>query len=391
MKVRSPAGWRIAATAALSCALAACGWDDSPPASTLTLEQKIGQMVMMGFAGATTDEDGVRQTRQHIGAGRLGGVIFYRYNVNDPAQVATLTQAFAQDVPAGDPPLLIALDQEGGRVQRLSSRNGFRDHPSAQAVANTMTPQQSLATYHDQAQMIAQAGFNLNMAPVVDLRGPPGSDTAASPVIGQLERSYSNDPATVIRYAKTAIQAHHEAGVLTALKHYPGHGLASGDSHHGLVDITDTYDPVERYAFRSLIQQDLADAIMGAHLVNRNIDPAYPVTLSTRYLEPMLRGEDGFRGVIITDDLFMGAIQQYHDFDEIVLRAIAAGNDLLVFSNNPAAAPEIPGFQPMHDIPERVIATVLNAIERGELSVQRIDASYNRLIALRNKLGKPSP
>lgn len=385
-----PPRWaRAAALLSLTAALAACGGDQTAAVVEPTLEQKIGQMVMMGFAGAESDDDGVRQTLEHVRAGRLGGVILYRYNLIDREQVAALTGAFAAAQAPADPPLLIALDQEGGRVQRLSSRNGFRDHPSAQAVAATMTPAQALDMYRDQARMIADAGFNLNMAPVVDLHHLPGSGEApGSPVIGGLERSYASEPATILRYAEAAIEAHHEAGVLTALKHYPGHGLARGDTHQGLVDITDSYDPLERAPFRALIQRGKADAVMGAHLVHRHIDPVFPVTLSDAYLEPMLRGEDGFNGVIITDDLFMGAIQLYHSFDEIVLRAIAAGNDLLIFSNNPAAAPEIPGFQPRHDLPERVIEVVMAAIARGELTAARIDASYQRLSAMRQRLAR---
>lgn len=383
-----PTRWRhVLAAASLTLLLAACGSDPGSVEDEPTLEQKIGQMVMMGFSGVGPEDPGVRATLEHLEAGRLGGVILYRYNVNDRDQVTTLTSALAAAQPRADPPLLIALDQEGGRVQRLSSRNGFHDHLSAQAVATTLTPAQALDMYRDQARMIAAAGFNLNMAPVIDLHHAPGSDgTPASPVIGALERSYSGDPATIVRYAEAAIQAHHEAGVLTAIKHYPGHGLARGDSHHGLVDITATYDPLERAPFRALIQRGQVDAVMGAHLVHRHIDPEYPVTLSTAYLEPMLRREDGFDGVIITDDLFMGAIQLYHAFDQIVIRAITAGNDLLIFSNNPAAAPEIPDFQPRHDLPERVIDVVKAAIARGELSADRIDASYRRLRTLRERL-----
>ncbi len=367
--------------------LAACGGDLAPDPVGPTLEQKIGQMVMMGFAGTTTDDPGVAAVLKHLRAERLGGVVFYRYNIEDSDQVRSLNTAL-RDASVGPLPLLRAIDQEGGLVQRLNSRNGFHDHPSAQTVAQTQTPAEAFDTYLDQARMVRNAGFNFNLAPVVDLFGLPGdpSGEPGSPVIGGLGRAYASDPAVVVQYASAAIEAHREVGVLTSLKHYPGHGLARGDSHQGLVDVTNDYQPIERETFRSLIAAGLADSVMGAHLVNRNVDPVYPVTLSTRYLNPWLRQEDGLQqGVIVTDDLFMGAIQQYHDFDEIVIRAIQAGNDLLIFSNNPAAAPQIDDFEPQHDIPLQVIDVVLGAIDRGELTEARIEASWQRLQALRER------
>lgn len=373
--------WRLCIALLLPLVLWACNDTVGDGHLEPTLEQKIGQMVMMGFAGTDPSHEGVQAVLNHIEAERLGGVVFYRYNVESPEQTRALNQALMAATP-GSLPLLRAIDQEGGLVQRLNSRNGHHDHPSAQAVAESQTPEQAYDTYRDQASMVREAGFNFNLAPVVDLYNRPGSPSTepGSPVIGGLGRAFASDPATVMAYASAAIRAHRDTGVLTSLKHYPGHGLARGDSHQGLVDVTDDYQPIERAPFRGLIAAGLADSVMGAHLVNRNVDPLYPVTLSTRYLEPWLRQEDGLgEGVIVTDDLFMGAIQRHHDFEEIVVRAIQAGNDLLIFSNNPAAAPEIEGFEPQHDIPLQVIEVVMAAINRGELSATRIHDSWQRL------------
>ncbi|MCK9510642.1 MAG: hypothetical protein M0R28_05400 [Pigmentiphaga sp.] len=379
-----PSRFRRLCGVLLLAALAACGGDTPPPEPTL--DQKIGQMVMMGFHGTSAADPGVQAMQEHFREGRLGGVVFYRYNIVDPGQVQALNRAFAG---AGTQalPVLRAIDQEGGRVQRLNAANGFRSHPSAEAVAGSLTPAQAYELYRDQARLVRDAGFNFNLAPVADLRGIPGdpADAPGSPVIGGLERAFSSDPATVARYAGEAVRAHRTEGVLTSLKHYPGHGLARGDSHRGLVDITDDYQPIEREPFRALIGAGLADSVMGAHLVHRGVDPGFPVTLSDRYLRPWLREQDGFDGVIVTDDLHMGAIQRYHGFDEIVIRAIQAGNDLLIFSNNPAAAPVIEGFEPRHDLPQLVIAVVRAAIDRGELTEARIERSYQRLRALRSR------
>lgn len=367
--------------------VASCGGSDRPASESLTLDQKVGQMVMMGLDGTTPDDPGVSQAIAQIRAGQLGGVILYRYNVTSPSQVRALNSALAQANPL-ELPLLIALDQEGGLVQRLRASNGFTDTPSHEVVAATQTPVQARSTYNAMASMVAQAGFNFNFGPVVDLRGDwlDPQKKAVSPVVGQLQRSFSDDPARVVLYATQFIQAHREAGVLTSLKHYPGHGLATGDTHLGLVDVTTTAQSVEQWPFQQLVSAGLADSVMTAHLVNRNVDPDWPVTLSERFIGPQLRVRDGFQGVVVTDDLHMGAIQLEHSPREAVVRAILAGNDLLVFSNNPAAASAVPGFKPRYDMGTQVAGLVREAIERGELTPAQIDVAWQRLSRLRSRL-----
>jgi beta-N-acetylhexosaminidase len=374
-------------TVGVAALVASCGGSDRPASESLTLDQKVGQMVMMGLDGTTPDDPGVSQAIAQIRAGQLGGVILYRYNVTSPSQVRALNSALAQANPL-ELPLLIALDQEGGLVQRLRASNGFTDTPSHEVVAATQTPVQARSTYNAMASMVAQAGFNFNFGPVVDLRGDwlDPQKKAVSPVIGQLQRSFSDDPARVVLYATQFIQAHREAGVLTSLKHYPGHGLATGDTHLGLVDVTTTAQSVEQWPFQQLVSAGLADSVMTAHLVNRNVDPDWPVTLSERFIGPQLRVRDGFQGVVVTDDLHMGAIQLEHSPREAVVRAILAGNDLLVFSNNPAAASAVPGFKPRYDMGTQVAELVREAIERGELTPAQIDVAWQRLSRLRSRL-----
>ena len=383
---------KMVAAGAVLAWLSACGGgsgNDPAPSQQLTLEQKIGQMVMMGVDGTSVGAPGVQQALAQVRAGQLGGVVLYRYNITDPAQVRALNGALQQANPL-EVPLLIALDQEGGLVQRLRASNGFADTPSPEAVAATQTPEQAGATYRVMANMVADAGFNFNFGPVVDLRGDPSDPQhqAVSPVIGQLQRSFSDDPARVVRYATQFIQAHRSAGVLTALKHYPGHGLARSDSHLGLVDTTQTAQPIEQWPFQQLVASGMADAVMTAHLVNRNIDPDWPVTLSEKFIQPQLRARDGFTGVVVTDDLHMGAIQQHHSLRESVVRAIVAGNDLLVFSNNPAAAKNAPDFVPRYDLGQHTATLVREAVARGELTPAQIDAAWQRLVTLRKNLAQ---
>jgi beta-N-acetylhexosaminidase len=380
---------RLGAVAALALLVSCGGGEEAAPSQQLTLSQKVGQMVMMGVDGTAMDAPGVQQALAQVRSGQLGGVILYRYNITGPEQVRVLTSALQQANPL-ELPLLIALDQEGGLVQRLRASNGFADTPSHEEVAATQTPAQARETYRTMARMVADAGFNFNFGPVVDLRGDPldPEHKAVSPVIGQLKRSFSDDPSRVVRDATQFIEAHREAGVLTALKHYPGHGLATSDSHLGLVDVTRTAQPVEQWPFQQLVRTGSADAIMTAHLVNRNVDPDWPVTLSQKFIGPQLRARDGFDGVVVTDDLHMGAIQQYHSPREAVVRAILAGNDLLVFSNNPGAAKNMPGFVPRYDLGEQVAALVREAIAQGELTPAQIDAAWQRLVQLRRRLSK---
>ncbi len=356
---------------------------------SITLEQKIGQMVLMGFSGTAPGDPSVEEARRQIAAGMLGGVILYGYNVVSPEQVKSLNASFATANPL-DLALPIAVDQEGGLVQRLGAAKGFADTPSAENVAAEYSPEGAYLIYRGMASMLRDSGITWNFGPVADLRGLPGDPERrpASAVIGALKRAYSEDPAVVSAYAGAFVRAHRDEGIATSLKHFPGHGLASADSHLGLVDITATARAEERLPFRDMIREGLADAVMTAHLVHRGIDPENPVTLSPGYMDRELRANEGFDGAVVTDDLHMGAIQQYHSFEETVIKAIQAGCDILIFSNNPAAARNVPGFAPDYRIAQRVIRVVTDAIATGTLSADRIEASWRRIVALRSRMSR---
>lgn len=351
-----------------------------------TLEQKIGQMVVMGFAGTSPNDQSVQETIEQIKNGKLGGVIFYSYNIINPVQTSALTAAFSEAAGTIWPAFPIALDQEGGLVQRLSGINGFVSTPSAEKVAQTYSPKEAYSLYRRMAAMIKKAGFTWNLAPVVDLRGNPDDPEKkpGSPIIGGMERSFSDQPQIVVEYASAFIRAHRDEGIQTTLKHFPGHGLASGDSHAGLAHINDNSRLLERAPFSALIRAGLADSIMAAHLVDFQVDPDNPVTLSPGFLVRELRQAENFNGLIISDDLDMGAILKYYSFKDAVVKAILAGNDVLLFSNNPAAAKNVSGFQPDYHVAEKVIEVVKAAISSGILTESRIEESWRRIIAFRN-------
>ncbi len=285
--------------------------------------------LMVGFTGTSIHDPDVQHLIPMIADQRIHGVILFRHNITGPQQVADLVGTLKGASP--DPQFIVAVDQEGGRVQRLGSFNGFHDTPSA-AYIGRLPLEEAATHYQAMAKMLADVGFNLNFGPVVDLLGTPGSS-----VIGGLERAYSTDPQQVIAYAKVFIAAHRLQGVRTCLKHFPGHGLAQGDTHEGIVDVTDTLQPQEMVPFQDLIDAEQADAVMAAHVWHQGVDSEYPVSLSPFWLRDILRVDMGFEGTIISDDLHMGAILSRYSLGETMELGLRAGLDVLVFSRNPKA------------------------------------------------------
>lgn len=281
--------------------------------------------IILGFHGTTKDDPEVKDLCEQLKTGTVGGVIFFLRNIVSPLQTKNLIAHLKKASPA---PLWIAIDQEGGHIQTLRRRDGFHTYLSPLKVAKKLTPDQAYEHYLALAKELSDIGFNLNFGCVLDL------NDRKSPIIGGLDRSYSRDPQIVATYAQAFVQAHQHAGVTPCLKHYPGHGLALQDSHIELTDITLTKQPDERTAFRLMIQKGFAPMIMSAHVIDRDIDPDDPVSLSKIFLSQKLREQDGFKGLIVTDDLHMGAICQNYSVEEAVIKALDAGNDLLIISNN---------------------------------------------------------
>lgn len=355
----------------------------SPP---LTLRQKIGQMIMVGFHATTPQDKQVSILSQKIEDGLVGGVIFFRYNIENSTQTKKLTAHFNNLNTTH--PLLLAVDQEGGRVQRLNDKNGFKDFKSAQEVGETLSVKQAHEHYEKMAAITQDAGFNVVFGPVVDLAHHPEGGPV-NPVIGGLKRAFSSDPKTITKYAGAFIKAHHDHNILTSLKHFPGHGLAPSDTHIDLTDVTETYEAdLELAPYQDLEKQGLTDMIMTAHVMMRNLDEKDPATLSATIIKELLRAE-GYDGVVITDDLFMGAIQKNYDFKEIVLKAIEADVDILLFSINHAAQKGINAEdqKPVDaQLVDNIIDIVEEAIKSKRISLERIEKSYQRIVKMKEKL-----
>jgi beta-N-acetylhexosaminidase len=340
----------------------------SPATSGRTLREKIARMVITGFRGLTVDE--APWIAEAIGVQGLGGVVLFAQdeqtgnlrNVGSPAQVAQLVDELRALAP--DRQLIVAIDQEGGVVTRLSPEHGFPAVLSEAAIG--ASDRDAVRAWADGlASTLASVGINLNLAPVVDLDVNPDN-----PAIGALGRAFSADPEVVARDAAIEIRAHHRRGVRTALKHFPGLGSASVNTDDGVADVTTTWTRAELVPYQVLLADGLVDVVMAAHVQNGQLDAALPASLSAPTVDGLLRGELGFDGVVITDDLHAAAIRDTVGFEEAVPLAIEAGNDLLLAAN-----------QQVHEITvvEKIIGLVEGAIESGRLTEARIDASVARI------------
>ncbi len=296
-----------------------------------TLKNQIARMIVIGFDMHTIDKNSsiVKDLEKYP----LGGVILFdRFysdrtkikNIESPQQLKALTQMLQN---YAQKPLLISIDQEGGKVARLKPRDGFIKAPSAQQISikNDTTVQK---LYDEQSKMLQNMGINVNFAPVVDL-----ALESKNKVIYGLQRSYGKDPKKVVHYAKLMINSQKKHQVISVLKHFPGHGSSLADSHEGFVDITQTWSPKELDPYKELIKDQYSGMIMSAHVFNKNLDHTYPATLSYNINTTLLRKQLGFEGVLISDDLQMKAISSHYNLQQTLALAINSGVDMVLFGN----------------------------------------------------------
>ncbi len=371
-------GWKVllwlAAVSAL--AVAACG---SSASERDPLDQWIGQMLLVGFRGTDLAEHD--PFLQQIRDLNLGGVILFDYDVPAKSPLRNIVSAgqvrrlVGQLQRAASTPLFVAIDQEGGTIARLKPKRGFPSTLSEAELGKLDEEAKTRANARLIGETLHNLGFNLDFAPVVDLAVNPDN-----PIIARLERSYGADPETVLRHARWTIEEFHKKGVLAGIKHFPGHGSSRGDSHLGLPDVTDQWSEEELKPFAELIAEGLPDMVMTAHLFNSNWDPSYPATLSKAVISGTLRGALGFQGVVVSDDMQMGAIVQTYSFDKAIEMAVLAGIDILAIGNNqdydPEAAP-------------KAVAVIRSLVDKGVIPRERIRESHDRIQALKRKLARP--
>lgn len=333
------------------------------------LDAMCGRMLMVGFRGLTLERD--NPIVADLRSGRVGGVVLFDHdvpsktdirNIASPAQVKALIRDLRSVAPG---PLLVAVDQEGGRVARLKEKFGFPPSPAAGSLGARDDVEATRKAARATAGTLAEAGFDINFAPVVDLDVNP-----ANPVIGGLERSFSADPDVVTRHAAEVVKAHRECGVLTCLKHFPGHGSSRADSHLGFTDVTETWSRKELEPYGSLIGAGLGDSVMTAHVFNAALDPELPATLSAKVVTGLLREGLAFDGPVVSDDMQMKAISANYGFENAILKAIAAGVDILVFANNSVFDPEVAAS---------AFGIIRQAVREEKIGEERIRRSYARI------------
>lgn len=349
---------------------------------------RIGRVLCVGVRGRSPDDPILNRDLDACALAGVGGVILFDVdvpawaarvalgedpqtaavacprNIASPEQLSRLTAHIKRRLGAD---VLICIDQEGGATARLNSRCGFEAGPDALAFS-TMDTERRREEADRQAMQLANAGIDVNLAPCVDLLLDPNSS-----VIAAQGRSYGASPETVIENARIVLEAHARHGVGACLKHFPGHGSVSGDSHLGAVDISETHHSVELKPYRSLLTDPgPAPAVMVAHLMHRAHDLNLPASLSPRIINGLLREGLGFDGVVITDSIDMAAIADAYPSGRAAVLALQAGADLVVDGFNLG-----PG-RDRHPAHEMAVA-LSEALDRGELSTARLQVSIARL------------
>jgi beta-N-acetylhexosaminidase len=323
----------------------------------LSLEAKLGQLLMVGFDG-TEFSPGLRRFCQKY---RPGGVILFERNFVNRQQLTRLCSdlqnwALEQSPPI---PLLIATDHEGGRVQRF--KEDFIPLPPAGTISS---PEQAYWLGKLMGTELKAAGINMNMAPVLDV-----NSNSNNPIIG--ERSLGNNPQRVIQLALPLIKGMQEEGVIAVGKHFPGHGQTDLDSHQTLPTVAAEKKILQQRElppFKAAIAANLS-AVMTAHVLYPAWDESNPATLSPFILNKLLRQKMGFDGIIVSDDLLMGALKDA-GIGSVACRSLLAGVDLLLVGTQP-------------DSQVLVLESLQTARESGALSVRRLEESLRRLFKLK--------
>ena len=339
-----------------------------------SLAIKTGQMLMIGFRGMSVES--APEIAADITRHRIGGVVLFDYdvpsrsssrNISTPQQLSSLTTELQK---LSKIPLFIAIDQEGGKVNRLKSARGFPPTVSADYLGRLNNPDTTSAAARQTARTLKAMHITMNLAPVADLNTNPDN-----PVIGKIGRSFSSDPATVISNITLIVGAYHNEGIIATLKHFPGHGSSTTDTHLDFTDITTSWSEQELEPYRILIASGYNDAVMTAHVFNAKLDPLYPATLSKSTLTDLLRHKLGFKGVVVSDDMQMKAIADHYGLETAIRLTIEAGVDILLFGNNTSYDPAIAS---------KATDIINSLIQQKIITPERIDQSYRRIMKLKN-------
>jgi beta-N-acetylhexosaminidase len=338
-----------------------------------TFQDKIDQMIMIGFRGTTVSKGS--NIENILKNSNVGGVILFDYdspiktygrNIKTKTQVTALTASLQKNAKT---PLFIAIDEEGGQVSRLKRIPGFVPLKSATTLGKYSTifveSQNKLL-----AKTIKSLGINVNFAPVLDLT----SKDPAKPLTKQ-QRTFSSNPNTVTSYASAVIRGMNSQSIVSAGKHFPGLGEASIDTHNGLATLS-SHTPLALEPYKILSKENTLPAVMVGHVIDPGIDPLLPASLSSAHIN-LLRNNIGFGGVIFSDDLDMRAIRDTRSIGDAAVASVKAGIDVVIISNN------ITSYNPNAFFNAR--SALLSAVQNKIISESQINASYARIMALKKQ------
>jgi beta-N-acetylhexosaminidase len=331
------------------------------------VKDKIGQLFFIGLQGTEL----LSEEAQFIVDNNIGGVILFSRNIETPKQLHKLcaeVQALSTRLP-DRLPMFIGIDQEGGRVARLKAP--FTQWPPLQKLGATDSTSLAFKFSLAMGKELNAMGINIDFAPCVDTLTNDKNE-----IIG--DRAISNDPETVAKIASALVRGYIKSGIIPCAKHFPGHGNTLLDSHEELpienVD-RETLENRELLPFKKVFRARL-DMLMTAHIRYTHLDSEWPATLSEKILQDLLRKECRYRNLVLSDDLDMKALTNHYDVKTIPLRALQAGCDILLYCNE-------------FDKPPMALEVLRKALDSGELSNERIDQSYQRVLQLKTtKLSK---
>ncbi len=329
----------------------------------MTTEEKAGQMVVVGIDGYEADDDALAMIENY----HVGGFIIFGRNVKDTGQLSGLINSLKRANSINRVPIFVSVDEEGGRVSRMPE--GIIKLPSNREIGNANDEALSYEIGAVIAEELKSFGFNMNFAPVLDIDSNP-----QNPVIG--DRSYGSSTEIVSRLGTECMKGIMAGGIIPVIKHFPGHGDTAVDSHVGLPLVESDMDRLRQFElvpFAEAINNG-ADAVMVAHILLNKIDPEYPASLSKIIITDILRGELNFDGVVITDDITMGAVTENYDIGEAAVRAVNAGSDIVLVCHG-------------KENRMAVLDALTKAVRSGNISEKRLDESVKRILRLKYKYG----
>lgn len=335
-------------------------------ANEVPLKEMIGQMIMVSFEGTKPSDKWAKQIQLDISKKRIGGVLLLKKNVGTPKELKALIKSFNSKT---NTPTLVAIDQEGGLVSRLTKKKGYKTYPSARKIGKEKNIQEAYNLYKEMATDLKSLGINYNLAPVVDITSSISNF--------QKKRTFNEHPSIISSYAQSFIDAFNEVGVLTALKHFPGYGSSLTDSHKGKADTTHSWDFEELLPYYDSIKSNSTRSIMVGHTYLKKFDPIYPASLSHVIIQEILRDEMGYDGVVISDDFFMDGVTKDFSIEEQVILSVNAGVDILLFSNY---------FLSKKSTPRVITNIIQKAVKNGKIKKETIEKSYKRIIKMKEWL-----